>query len=276
MAEYVDLHLHTTFSDGKKSPAELLDYVRRADLEAWSITDHDSLEGYFDARSLLLPNDPELITGIELSALVGDRDLHILAYFIDPEYPPFLEALENFREQRSRRSLEIVEKLQSMGLAVSFDAVREAAGEGVIGRPHIAEAMVEEGAVGTYEEAFRKYIRNGGPAYIPKARMTPREAIELTHNAGGLATLAHPFLDNMYELLPDLVDAGLDAIEAYHYTHSTVDTRRAGDLARQYNLAITGGSDYHGRENRTSGVGSEKVPKRIIDSLRERLSGRNV
>ncbi|MCB2231424.1 PHP domain-containing protein [bacterium] len=270
MADTIDLHMHTTCSDGKKTPSELLAMVRRSGVAAFAVTDHDTLDGFREIRDLLEPGDPELVPGIELSAKIGDRDVHLLAYLFDPDHPGLNLQLEEFRKKRERRGRMIVERLEELGLSVPFEEVEKAAGEGVIGRPHIAEAMVASGAIHTYEEAFRKYISNSGPAYVPKSKMTPGEAINLTHEAGGVAVLAHPFIDDMYEQLPMLVRHGLDGIEIYHYSHKSSDVDRARELARRYDLLPSGGSDFHGRESRNSIIGSSPVPMAFLDDLKTR------
>ncbi len=270
MADTIDLHMHTTMSDGKKTPAELLELVRRSGVVAFSVTDHDTLEGYRETRALLQVDDPELVPGIELSAKIGERDVHLLAYLFDPDHAALNSALDDFRAKREHRGRMIVEKLEALGVTVPFEAVELAAGDGVIGRPHIADAMLASGAVRTYEEAFRKYISNGGPAYIPKAKLTPQEAIDLAHDAGGVAVLAHPFIDDMYEHLSMLVDLGLDGIEVYHYSHKAADVDRARELARRYNLLPSGGSDFHGRESRNSIIGTWPVPTAFLDGLKTR------
>ena len=270
MPATIDLHLHTTCSDGKKSPEELLDLVRRSGVAAFAVTDHDTLDGYRQVAAMLQEGDPELIPGIELSARIGERDVHLLAYLFDPDHKELNRQIEDFRQKRERRGRKIVEKLEELGLKVPFEKVQEAAGDGVIGRPHIAEAMVAAGAVHHYEEAFRKYISNAGPAYVAKAKMTPEEAIALTHDAGGVAVLAHPFIDDMYEHLPMLVELGLDGIEIYHYSHTAGDVERVRELAVRYDLLPSGGSDFHGRESRSAIIGSDKVPMAFLDALKQR------
>lgn len=272
MSDRIDLHMHTTCSDGKKSPAELLALVRQAELAAFSVTDHDTLEGYRAVRALLRDGDPELIPGIELSAAMGDRDAHLLAYYFDPDHLAFNARIVRFQQRRDERGREIIDKLRGLGLEVPFEAVQAAAGNGVIGRPHIAEAMATVGVVRHYEEAFRKYIHNDGPAYVPKAKMTPKDAIELVHAAGGVVVLAHPFLDNMYKHLEELVGLGLDGLEMIHYTHSKSEISRARAMAREYNLAVSGGSDYHGRDSRSAAIGSVSVPVALLEELKERAN----
>lgn len=270
MPDTIDLHMHTTCSDGKKSPAELLALVRTSGISAFAVTDHDTLDGCREVRRLLQPGDPELIAGIELSATMGPRDAHLLAYLFDPDDAALNEAIDSFRRQRVERGYRILEKLTALGLDVPFEEVRKAAGDGVIGRPHVAEAMAAVGAVRNYEEAFRKYIHNDGPAYVPKARMTPKQAIALVHAAGGIVVLAHPFLDDMYLHLEHLVGLGLDGVEIYHYMHTKAEVKRAAELARTYNLVMSGGSDFHGRENRSGNIGSTRVPAELLESLKTR------
>ena len=270
MAATIDLHMHTTCSDGKKTPAELLALVRQSGIAAFSVTDHDTLEGYREVRRLLAEDDPELIPGIELSATMGPRDAHLLAYLFDPDDAALNEAIDAFREQRADRGRRILDKLNGLGLEVPFEEVERASGEGVIGRPHIAEAMASVGVVRSYDEAFRKYIHNDGPAYVAKARMTPKQAIDLVHGAGGVVVLAHPFLDDMHTHLEELAALGLDGIEIYHYMHTKAEIKRAADLARTYNLVTSGGSDYHGRENRSGFIGSTRVPINLLNDLKSR------
>jgi hypothetical protein len=270
MPDTIDLHMHTTCSDGKKTPAELLALVRESGIAAFAVTDHDTLDGYREVRRLLQAGDPELITGVELSATMGPRDAHLLAYLFDPDNAEFNSALDSFRGQRVERGHRILEKLAELGLDVPFAEVEKASGDGVIGRPHIAEAMAAVGAVRNYEEAFRKYIHNDGPAYVPKARMTPEQAISLVHAAGGIVVLAHPFLDQMYTHVEYLVGLGLDGIEIYHYMHTKAEIKRAADLARTYKLVTSGGSDFHGRENRSGNIGSTRVPSDLLESLKTR------
>ncbi len=270
MDQFVDLHLHTVHSDGTSSASELLEQVRESKVEAFAVTDHDTLAGYVEVRSLLKTGDPELVPGLELSVTINDDDVHILAYLFDPENPELLGALEDFRAKRMERGRKIVEKLRTMGIEVPFEAVQEAANGSVIGRPHIAETMVTLKKVASYQDAFDRYISKNSPAYVPKAVLAPDRAIELIHRAGGVTVLAHPFIDDMARHLDMLLHFGLDGIEVYHSSHTSRDVDRLKRMAKRHNLVISGGSDFHGREGRFGMVGSLAVPYECLAGLKQR------
>ena len=272
MKEQIDLHLHTNHSDGTTSAAELLEIVRAKKLSAFSVTDHDTLAGYWAVRSLVSEADPELIPGLELSVMADEGDLHLLAYLFDPDNEPLRAALDRFRERRNHRARLIVQRLNEMNIDISFEEVQDVAGEAVIGRPHIADTMVRSKAVGSYEEAFEKYIRNGGPAYVAKKSFIPEEAISLVHRAGGVTVLAHPILDNTARHVEMLAGLGLDGIEIYHPVHRQSDIKRLKHLAERYRLLVSGGSDFHGRSSRYSTVGSQKVPEELLERLKQRAA----
>lgn len=272
MKEQIDLHLHTNHSDGTTSAAELLEIVRAKKLSAFSVTDHDTLAGYWAVRSLIGEADPELIPGLELSVMADEGDLHLLAYLFDPDNEPLRAALDRFRERRNHRARLIVQRLNEMNIDISFEEVQDVAGEAVIGRPHIADTMVRSKAVGSYEEAFEKYIRNGGPAYVAKRSFIPEEAISLVHRAGGVTVLAHPILDNTARHVEMLAGLGLDGIEIYHPVHRQSDIKRLKNLAERYRLLVSGGSDFHRRSSRYSTVGSQKVPEELLERLKQRAT----
>ncbi len=272
MKKWIDLHLHTNHSDGTASAAELLEIVRAEKLSAFSVTDHDTLAGYWAVKSLIRDHDPDLIPGLELSVTAGGGDLHLLAYLFDPENQPLKAALDRFRESRNHRARLIVQKLNEMNVDISFEKVQNAAGHAAIGRPHIADAMVRSKAVSSYGEAFEKYIRNTGPAYVAKRNFTPEEAISLVHRAGGLTVLAHPVLDNAIRHAELLAELGLDGIEIYHPVHSPNDVKRLKHLAERYRLLVSGGSDFHGRSALYGMVGSQKVPDELLDKLKQRTA----
>ncbi len=275
MIQQVDLHLHTNCSDGSASPEELLAMARTRKLKAFSVTDHDTLLGYWKVKELLVPGDPELVTGLELSITINNSDVHLLAYLFDPTYVPLVDALNEFRKRRNHRGQLIVQRLNEMGVDISYEDVQGTAGQAVIGRPHIAETMFRLNAVRTYEEAFQKYIRNDGPAYVPKRNFTPQEAIAAVHQAGGVAVLAHPILDAAYRYIERLIPLGLDGIEVFHPLHKPGDINRLRRMAQQYRLLVSGGSDYHGREDRWYGmVGSQSVPVKCLDKMKERAEKR--
>ncbi len=274
MPGYIDLHMHTNFSDGLKSPSEILNLVRESSLEAFSITDHDSINGYLEAKKHIRDDDPKLISGIEFSVSFENGDLHMLAYGFDPENKSILNRIEEFKESRILRAKLMVEKLNELGVDITFEMIEEIANGASIGRPHVAEAIFKSGAVGSYEASFAKYIGNGKPGYVPKKNFTPVEAINVIHEAGGIAVLAHPVIDNNDKHIEMLAGLGMDGIEIYHPYHRQPDKDRLINLADRFRLIITGGSDYHGREERFSFIGSQKVPINCLLPIEQKLKER--
>lgn len=275
MYDRVDLHIHTFYSDGLNSPAEILDIVRSKKLRAYAVCDHDNLQGYREIKGLLKGDDPELISGVELSAGKGSEDIHLLGYFIDTENPALIGALADFREKRNRRGEIMLSKLKKMGVDIPLELVKEIAGNSAIGRPHVADALLRVGAVKSYEAAFGKYIGDKSPAYVPKENMSPAEAIALIHGASGLAVLAHPGIGDVSRFINDLVPVGLDGIEVYHPNHNSQHRAWYKKIAQEHNLLITGGSDFHGRDGKYGLIGSEPVDHNILESLKARYNLRN-
>ena len=270
MAGQVDLHMHTTMSDGVLKPSELLDRVKAAGLRAFAVTDHDTLDGYLALRTLLRADDPELVPGVELSVDCNGEDLHMLGYLFDPEHQAFNAELARFREERNRRGRLMVQKLEQLGVDVPYDEVLREAGGSAIGRPHLAAAMIRAGVVTGFDEAFKKYIGNDGPAYVPKMKLTPDQAIDLIHGAGGVAVLAHPGINSMYRYVEELAGMKLDGIEVYHYSHNSRQVKQFKELARRFHLLQTGGSDFHGRHEIEGEIGSEPVTLDYLDRLKQR------
>ena len=242
----IDLHLHSTASDGTLAPAALVRAAAAAGLDLIALTDHDTASGIAEARTV--PAPPIVIPGIEVSSTHGGAELHFLGYFIDPAHP----ALERFAHQaiaRRRDRMEgMVRRLQALGVAIGIDEViAEAGAEATaLGRPHLARVLVQRGYVQSFAEAFERYLADGGPAFLPTELLTPREAIDLIHDLGGIAVWAHPPADAVEPDLPHLVRWGLDGVECYRPRHTEADTRRLLDAARAHRLVITGGSDWHG------------------------------
>ena len=259
MNKRIDLHLHTTKSDGLRSPSEVLELVRDRGLSAFAITDHDTIDGFLAVRGMLENGDPELVPGVELSCTRPGGDLHILAYFFDPECAQLKDALQHFRETRNQRGRLMVQKLNDMDIDLSFDTVEECANGAPVGRPHVADALCKIGVVDDFDMAFRKYIGDKAPAYVPKSNVRPRDAIDLIHQAGGLAVLAHPMVARVFLMLEELVDYGLDGVEAFHPDHRRSESDRLVSMADRYHLLVTGGSDFHGREKKLGLIGSEPV-----------------
>ena len=272
MSRYVDLHMHTDHSDGAHSVGEVVAMVREAKLAAFAITDHDTIAGYHEVRQIVGPDDPELISGVEISVAAGKSDLHMLAYLFDPDYEPLTERLAGFREERNLRGGSMVQRLNRQGLDLSIEAVLEKAGRAAIGRPHIAEALVDGGMVESFERAFQKYIGDHCPAYVPKSKIEPAEAIDLVHRAGGIAVMAHPFVNDMHRQLPELAELGLDGVEVYHYSHTKQQRKELLRLAARYGLIKSGGSDFHGRQRHEVEIGCFQVPVEFLNIMKERAA----
>jgi predicted metal-dependent phosphoesterase TrpH len=270
MVDLVDLHIHSTHSDGRQTPQEVVDRGLTLGLKAIAITDHDTVSGYVEAAAYAAGKAIEVISGVELSTSQTDEDIHLLGYLIRPDHSRLLETLERFRRIRYERGLKMLDRLADLGMPFYFDEVLQAAGSAPVGRPHFAEVMLKRGYVSAYDEAFQKYIGLGGPAYVPKAKLTPAEAIELVHDAGGMAVMAHPILSNCDELIAPMVAAGLDGIEIYHPTHNRTARKKYRQIARQYGLVVTGGSDSHNRAGRYGAIGQEQVPETCVTEMKAR------
>jgi len=265
-----DLHLHTTASDGAKSPQNLVSMASDLGLKVIAITDHDSIEGIGPAlaASQEFP-DLKVIPGVEISTDVPQGEIHVLGYFIDSRDPVFLRELEKLRNSRLVRAQGILSKLADLGIDIEWERVQEIAGGGSIGRPHIAQAMLERGYVPSIKEAFVKYISREGPAYVEREKMTPPQAVELIAKSGGLPVLAHPNgIENLEQLIPELQKAGLVGIEVYYTGYSTQTVRYLASLAQKYNLIATGGTDYHGLEGIGETLpGNVSIPSKCIGQL---------
>lgn len=273
MSGRIDLHMHSNFSDGVHPPSKLIEMAKEKGLVAISLTDHDILDGIVEAKKAADEVGIEVLTGVELSCEFGGRDLHVLGYGIDPEHAGFQEMLRMFRETRHKRGIKIIEKLNALGISIEPSEVMAQAGQGALGRPHIAKALVEGGHVSRTQEAFDKYIADGGPAYVPKYKMNPPEAIEHIHAAGGLAFIAHPgvFLEKT-EGIYDLIEQGFDGIEVYHPTHKEDTRRTLKSIALEKDMLVSGGTDYHGFPGRDLEIGSVEITYEIVEDIKARLN----
>lgn len=243
----IDLHTHTTASDGLLSPEALVQAVQAAHLDVFSITDHDTLDALAEAETHARGRGLRLITGIELSAMWRKKfELHLLGYFFDPADSHLLGFLRERREARRVRLTAMLNRLRGVGIAIAAEDVLALARDGNVGRPHLARVLVQRGFVSSPDEAFERYLGEGKPAYVPRPDVSIAEAIQVIHAVGGLASLAHPGLHNHDEALPDLAAAGLDAIEVYHVAHTPGQAKHYRRLAGRWGLAVTGGSDFHG------------------------------
>jgi predicted metal-dependent phosphoesterase TrpH len=275
----VDLHIHSTASDGSSSPLEIIEAAEKTGLRAIAITDHDTLEGSAEALACQDSHDVEVLSGIEISALFDSGTMHILGYLVRLDDEFLRETLQVVQGSREERNLKIIKKLQEMGLDIAYDEVAEVAGGGIVGRPHIAQVLIGKGIVRNLEEAFVKLLRKGAPAYQDRYRLEPAEAIQTILGAGGVPVLAHPSsLKTLSEgeldrLVSDLKKVGLKGIEAYYPGHGPSRIARYLSLAKRHGLVATGGTDFHGRikPGIHLGVGSGdlRVPYRAVEELRE-------
>jgi predicted metal-dependent phosphoesterase TrpH len=266
----IDLHLHTTASDGALSPSELVLEARAAGLSIFSVTDHDTVAGVEAAAASARDAGLELVPGIEITAVADGRDVHVLGYFIDTTSARLREFLTAQRHDRLRRAREIAGRLASLGAPVDVAPIAAGAARGQsVGRPQIADALIAAGHVASRDEAFDRFLDAGGPAFVPRQGAGPEAVIALIHEAGGLASLAHPGITKRDDLLPALVDAGLDALEARHSDHDAATEARYRDLARELGVLVTGGSDFHGAGagHRVSALGQVTLPRADFDAL---------
>ncbi|NGZ08898.1 MAG: PHP domain-containing protein [Nitrospira sp. LK70] len=268
----LDLHLHTTHSDGSCTPTEVVTMAHRAGVTALAITDHDITTGMAEAFTAGQQCGIEIIPGVEISSFAGNSELHILGYFLDWQDFDLLERLTTLRESRHRRNPRIIERLQTLGIDITYDEVRALAGTDSIGRPHIARVLMDKHVVASAKEAFDRFLAEGKPAYIPRELPSPAEAISWIKAARGLAVLAHPTwvkLEDcsLVDLVRQLKADGLDGVEVYYSTHAARQTREYLNLAQQLGLLVTGGSDFHGLTKPDIEVGIGKGTLHIPPSL---------
>jgi len=275
---YIDLHIHTTASDGSLTPSQLVGYAKEKDLKAIAITDHDTIEGNEEAIKEGIQEGIQVVPGVEISVDYFQGTMHMLGYFITIEDTTLKEKLTLLQESRADRNPKIVVKLNQLGLALTYEEVVQASGGGQIGRPHIAQALMKKGYIKSIQEAFDKYLGKGAPAYTDKFRLSAEEAINMITNARGIPVLAHPFTlhckssDELEVLVKKLANQGLQGLEVYYSEHDQRQTSHYHLLAKRYNLVITGGSDFHGKNmegiDLGTGRGNLKVPYNLFESLR--------
>jgi predicted metal-dependent phosphoesterase TrpH len=274
----IDLHTHTTASDGRCTPAELVARASAAGVDVLSVTDHDTTAGAAAARSACGLARIEFITGIEITAVVDGADVHVLGYFIDPGSPALGTFLAEQRERRVDRIRQMVARLAELGVSLDVELILSPAardGAKAAGRPWIARALVSAGIVKDTREAFDKYLKRGQPAFVPRIGPLPSEVFSQIHAAGGIASFAHPGLLGRDDLIPAFVASGLDALEAYHSKHTPDDTARYLDLAVRHGLVVSGGSDYHGDPSHdVAGPGGVSLPRERFQALKDRSATR--
>ena len=268
----IDLHVHTTASDGAVTPADVVAAALDLGLKAIAITDHDSVEGVDQALAAAAGTALQVLPGVELSARAANAsDVHVLGYLIDHHDPTLLAALKRLREERLRRAVAMVRALADAGHGIELDAVLRHAAAGAVGRVHVARALVEAGSVDSIEQAFADLIGRDRPFYVRKAFFSSEEALALIHGAGGVGVLAHPGVTGESALV-SLVDAGLDGIEAYHAEHTAPQQAHFASLAARFGLLVTGGSDYHGPGMRSAALGTGECPAGALEALRVRAT----
>jgi predicted metal-dependent phosphoesterase TrpH len=250
----IDLHLHTTASDGLLGPAALVQAVQAADLQVFSVTDHDTVDALAKVEANAQGLGLRLISGIELSAMWRTVEFHILGYFVEPTEEALVAFLRARREARRTRLRTMLNRLRALGISVEAEEVLARAQDGNVGRPHLARVLVHHGFVASTDEAFDRYLADGKPAYVPRPEVTVADAIRVIHEAGGLASLAHPGLHNRDGAIPELAAAGLDAIEVFHINHTPALTAHYRRLAKRRGLLVTGGSDFHGATGGNHGL----------------------
>lgn len=270
MNSLVDLHLHSTASDGVFPPAEVVRKAATRKLRYMALTDHDSVDGIAEALAEG-EKHPGLtvIPGVEISTDIAAGDVHILGYFINWQDETLKRQLAGMRDSREERGLAMVEKLAELGMPLEWSRIKEIAGDAVIGRPHIAQAMVEKGYISYIGEAFEKYISRDGPAYAERIKLDPAGAVALIKAAGGLAVMAHPLtLPNAEEMIRELAAAGLTGIEVYYASYREYEIERLKRWAEKYGLVATGGTDYHGLDPTTETmIGGQHVPLSAVEGL---------
>ena len=270
----IDLHTHTTASDGALAPSTLVERAHGLGIRTLSVTDHDTVAGISEAAAAAAARDMEFLPGIEITAVHDRRDVHMLAYFLDPEPAGLAAFLESQRRDRSRRAREMSARLAALGAPIELEGVisaADAAGKAVA-RPTVARVLLDAGHVTSLQQAFDRWLADGRPAYVPRTGASPAEVVRLVKRSGGVAGLAHPGLLRKDELIPELVEAGLGAIEAYHSDHDAGARSRYLRLAGQHGLAVSGGSDFHGDEHpRARCFGRVGLPRERFMPLFKRI-----
>lgn len=265
-----DLHIHTVHSDGLLTPKQVVNEAVSKNLAAIAITDHDAIEGFKPANDAAAGHNIEVVPGVELSSYIGDDGVHVVGLYIDVENERLMEHLAFFRDQRYLRGEKIVNKLNELGVPLKMEDVLQVSGTASVGRPHIADAIVKLGAVATFDDAFKYFIGNHKPAYVPKFKISPSQAAEIIHDSGGVAILAHPgiTLENDRRIT-EIMAMGMDGIEIAHPKHQPTQESHFRDLALKNRWLMSGGSDCHGNRRNTPSVGDCWVDSENLSRIRE-------
>lgn len=279
----IDLHAHTTASDGSLSPEDLIALAAHIGLTAIGITDHDTIDGLPEAHAAARAAGIEMVPGVELSVAYSRGRLHMLGYLIEIGSPSLDERLARLKENRRKRNQQMILRMQDLGLPITMEEVTDAAGGGQVGRPHMAAVLVKKGAASSISDAFERFLAEGRPAHVPKDKIQPSEAIQLIHNAGGLAVVAHPDslgLDEagLVQYLAELKALGLDGIECYYSRYDARQTSTLLRIAAALDLLVTGGSDFHGDTKPGILLGhvqdGQPVQHELLDRLKDAASRR--
>jgi predicted metal-dependent phosphoesterase TrpH len=267
----IDLHMHTTASDGRCAPEDLVRRAYDVGIRTMSVTDHDTMAAVRPATRAAEALGMTVISGIEITSVHAGKDVHMLAYFLAEDAPGLQELLSHQRRQRVERAMEIADRLAKLGAPIDVQPFIDAAsapGGKAIARPQIAQALIAAGHVGSVQEAFDRYLAEDSPAYVPHRGASPAEVVALVSARGGVASLAHPGYRPQDEIIPGLVDAGMRAIEVFHSSHDDAATAHYLDVARRHELLVTGGSDYHGEGTRRAEFfGLVNLPQAHFDAL---------
>lgn len=278
---WIDLHTHTTASDGSLTPSQLVEAAVSAGLEAVAVTDHDTADGVDEALEAGLQLGIRVIPGIEITALMDDGILHLLGYEIDPHEEGLASCIAQLKKARAERNPKIIGKLQEMGIPIELSQVESIAGRGQVGRPHMAEALFELGAVSSLQEAFDRYLSPGSCAYVPKFRFEPGAVLQFILGAGGIPVMAHPYQTNLEgeelrRLVADLREQGLEGIEVHYSYHTPEQSAFYRELAEEFDLVQTGGTDFHGERKKDielgRGRGDLRVPAALLEQFDLRIS----
>lgn len=287
----VDFHMHTTHSDGSYTPRELMRFCKLQNLSCVSVTDHDTMSSFEEAKQEAKALEIELVPGVEISAKFEPGTLHILGYFLDPSYRGLQECFEEVQTARRERNPQLIEKLNRVGVEITLEEVVEESSRRAgrsdsrqIGRPHFAQVLVKKGYAKSLGEAFRKYLAKGSPAYVDKRRLSSETAIRVINEAGGIASVAHPRQmrldsDMFDERIGELVDQGLGALEVHHSSHDDAERQTYAKIAERYDLVATGGSDFHGSNKPEVHLGylgkNVRMGYEMVDALRKKIEKRS-
>jgi predicted metal-dependent phosphoesterase TrpH len=275
MTSRADFHVHTTASDGRLTPTQLVDFAAERGIQILAVTDHDSTEGVAEALAAAQRHPGfTLVPGIEMSTDIPGDEIHILGYFLDYADAEFQRTLTRLRLARRDRGRMMVEKLRGLGMEVPWERVEELAGGGAVGRPHVAQALIEKGYISSFQEAFDRYIGRNGPAYVERVKLTPVEAVQMLVRAGALAVLAHPSsLSNLDALIEEFKGAGMVGVEVYYQDYDRNTCARLAAAAERHGLLKLGGSDYHGLGTERERLpGDIPLPDEAIDAFMAKAS----